>query len=350
MTFYFGKPALGLVALPHPLTGLTPTNDRLATTHASSSGGRTVDFASRTRRTFALAWKAIDAVTYSVLEEFFTGARGPGPFVLLDPGRRNHLTANQSGATSQTNDPTGFVVAAGSGESVSSSPGPVLRGPRALRWTLPGSVTSGVLALTAPAGLVGFPVPAGTPWTFSGQLSSAGIAPSVAVTPVLSWRRLDGSEVAATLGTPVNAVTGSFAAFNVSLGAPPAGALFVVPQLRVAAGVLTTAQVGADVNDWGMPARRPFGVLAGFAAGAPNRALVSSYASSRDMGAGSVLVERPAQTTTDVVVDQLQLDMFASVRTWALGTGMPQVSITALPEQYQILPDRNVTATLVEVG
>lgn len=350
MTFYLGKPTLGLVALPHPLTGLTPTNDRVATTHAASSGGRTVDFAPRTRRTFALAWKAIDAVTYSVLEEFYTGSRGAGPFVLLDPGRRNHLTANQSGATSQTNDPTGFTVAAGSGEAVSSSPGPVLRGPRALRWTLPGTVTSGVLALAPPFGLLGFPVPAGTPWTFSGQLSSAGIASTVAVTPVLSWRRLDGSEVAATLGTPVNAVTGAFAAFSVSLAAPPAGALYVVPQLRVAAGALTTTQVGTDLNDWGPAARRPMAALAGFAAGAPNRALISSYAPSRDMGSGSVLLERPAQTTTDVVVDQLQLDMSAGVRAWALGTGMPQVSITTMSEQYQILPDRNVTATLVEVG
>lgn len=350
MTFYFGKPALGLVALPSPLTGLTPTSDRNSTTHTASSGGRTVDFARRTRRTFTLGWKALDPVSYSVLEEFYTGARGPGPFALLDPGRRNHLTAQQSGATSQYNDASGFTVAAGSGEAVASSAGPVLRGPRALRWTVPGTVTSGVLTLDAPFGLTGYPTPAGTPWTFSGQVSSAGIAPSVSITPVLSWRRLDGSEVAATLGTPVNAVTGAFSGFSVSLGAPPAGALYVVPQLRITPGVLTSTQAGTDLNDWATGPRRSLTAGVSLTVGGPNRALVSSPAQPRDWGVSAVTLERPTQTSTDVVVDQLQLDMSATARTWVLGTGVPQVSMTTMAEQYVVLPDRSVTATFVEVG
>ena len=350
MTFYFGKPAAGLVALPNPLRNITPTNDRAATVHTSSSGARQVDLAPRTRRTFTIGWAWLSPEVFSVLEEFYTGARGPGPFVLLDPGRRNHLTANQSGATSQTNDATGFVVAAGSGEFVASSSAPVLRGPRALRWSLPGTVVSGVLDLTPPFGLVAFPVPAGTPWTFSGQATAAGMAPSVTITPTLSWRRADGSELSITSGTPV-AVGAGWSAWSVSVAAVPAGALYVCPQLRVAPGLLYAGAGGTDIADWASgPARFPMTAGPGPLTARNNRPLILAPAAPTAWGAGSVTVDRAPQVTTDVVLDQLQLEMFATPRAFALGTGMPQVSMTAFPETYQILPDRHLTATMVEVA
>jgi len=68
VTFYLGKPALGLVALPHPLKGLTPTSERGSTVHVSSGGGRQVDLSPRTRRTFALQWGWLDPVSFSTLE------------------------------------------------------------------------------------------------------------------------------------------------------------------------------------------------------------------------------------------------------------------------------------------
>jgi len=348
MTFYFGKPAAGLVALPHPLRGIVPSSDRNSTIHTSSAGGRVVDMATRTRRTWSLAWSWLDTVTFSTLEEFFTGGRGPGPFALLDPGRRNHLTANQSATTSASNDATGFAVAAGSGELLASADAPILRGPRSLRWSLPPTVTSGVLNLDPPQGLFGFPIPAGTPWTWSGQVSSAGL-PSVTITPVLSWRRADGSEVSATSGTPVAAVVGAWTAFSVSLGTPPAGALYVRPQLRITPGVLVTAATGTDVTDIASPPSRYPAVSGRVAVAGPNSPLVAGY-SPRGWGASYILVDRAPAVSTDVLVDQLMLDMFATARTWVVGTGVPMVSMTSLRESYRLLPDRDVTATFVEVG
>jgi hypothetical protein len=349
VTFYFGKPALGLVSLQAPLKGLTPTNERAATVHVSSNGGRQVDLSPRTRRTFTLHWVGLDMVTFSVLEEFYTGARGAGPFVLLDPGRRNHLTADQSGTASQTNSAAGFAVLAGSGETVAAAVVPVVRGPRSLRWTLPGTVTSGVLDLVPPAGLFGWPTPAGQPWTWSGKVIAPGQAPSVTVTPVLSWRLSDGSEVATTLGTPVVATGAAWQAFSVSLSAPPAGALYVRPQLRVTPGTLFTTSTGVSVLTAARNVARPGPRLLP-AVGGNNAPLILTPTSSPWGARGSVIIEQSPILTTDVMVDQLQLDMFGSVRPWALGTGVPQVSMTSLPETYVTLPDRNVVATLIEVG
>jgi len=46
--------------------------------------------------TYELDWASLQPDQHSIVEEFHLGARGPGPHVLLDPWRRNHLTANQS--------------------------------------------------------------------------------------------------------------------------------------------------------------------------------------------------------------------------------------------------------------
>lgn len=348
MTFWFGKPAQGLVALPPPLKGLTPTVERAGTIHISSSGGRQVDLAPRQRRTFTVSWAELDPPTYSVLEEFFVGARGPGPFVLLDPGRRNHLAPNQSGATSQLNDPTGFAVLASSGEFLASATGPTVRGPRSLRWLLPATVTSGVLDFTPPPGLVGWPTPAGQPWTFSGQISAPGQT-GVTVTPALSWRRQDGTEVAATLGTPV-AAGAAYAPYVVSAASPPAGALYVRPQLRVAQGALFTTALGQDVSDpfgTAQPRRGP--VVAGIIAAVNQTAVM--VGGSAFWGARAVVITEQAPIiSADVYVDQPMLDLFGSARAFTLGTGVPQVSITALPEKYPTLPNRDVQATFVEVS
>jgi hypothetical protein len=65
---------------------------------------------------------------------------------------------------------------------------------------------------------------------------------------------------------------------------------------------------------------------------------------------GAAIVLQATVATTDVYVDQLQLDANAATRPWVAGTGVPLVSITALSELYKTLPFHSATATLVEVG
>jgi hypothetical protein len=345
MPMWLGNPG-GVVQLPYPARGLTPTLSIPATVRRTLGGGQVVARAAGARRTYNLAWEFLTPEQFSVLEEFYTRARGPGPFALLDPGRRNRLSLNQSSATSTEGNATGFTV--DPSEAVTPNPDGYLRGPQSLRWTLPATVTSGVLDFDAPRGLFGVPAPAGQPWTFSGAVSLAGLVASVSVTPVLSWRRVDGSEAVVTSGTPVNAVPGAWTSYSVQLAAPPAGTVSLRAQLRVAPGALTTLGVPVDVTEVQpvMPAAQPSSTATTAFPG--GRVLVSAPRYLPRLG--FALIERGSISTADVLLDQPMLDMFLGVRAWVLGTGVPRVSFVALPETNRLLPFRDVTATLVEAG
>jgi hypothetical protein len=70
--------------------------------------------------------------------------------------------------------------------------------------------------------------------------------------------------------------------------------------------------------------------------------------------AGSPLVTATADyffgSTVDIYLDRPQLDMAATVRAWVLGTGLPQVTWTDLPDEYPLADHHHVSATLMEVG
>jgi hypothetical protein len=345
MPMWLGNPG-GVVQLPYPARGLTPTLSIPATVRRTIGGGQVVSRAGAGRRTYQLAWEFLTPEQFSVLEEFYTRARGPGPFALLDPGRRNRLSLNQSSATSTEGNAAGFTV--DPSEAVTPNPDVYLRGPQSLRWTLPATVSAGVLDFDAPRGLFGVPAPAGQPWTFSGVLSLGTPGLSVSVTPVLSWRRIDGSEAAVTSGTPVAAAPGAWTAYSVQLAAPPAGAVSLRPQLRVAPGVLVTAGAGVDVTETqAVPTPRPGSIqVTGGLPGTFATVVAAPRRTTRDIAT----VERGPTNAADVLVDQPMLDMFLGVRAWVLGTGVPRVSFVALPETNRLLPFRDVTATLVEAG
>lgn len=341
-TFYLGKVGT-MVALPDPLPGASNPATRESTTRPTIGGGRIVSFSPAPgRRTWDMQWQHLDPDQAAYLEAFFVGANGPGPFALLDTARRNHLSAGQSSATSVDADVSAFTVDAS--EGLSSTADMYQRGPRSLRWTLPSTVTSGVLVVDPPTGLVGFPTPSGLPWTFSGSLYVAGEAASVTVTPVLSWRRSDGSEVSTTSGTPV-VVAGAWSSFSVSLSGPPAGAVALVPQLRVTPGVIATGAAGANLVQV-IAAASPRPMAPHVATG---RTLMAT--TPRRPAAASVVLERSPLTTTDVLVDQLQLDANSTARAWVPGTGVPLVSVVGNPTAYPVFtPYRSAGLQLVEVG
>lgn len=344
-TFYLGKPGT-MVGLPDPLPGASNPATRTSMARSTIGGGRVVSFTpGPPRRTWDMQWQHLDPDQAASLEGFFVGAYGQGPFALIDSARRNLLSANVSTATSSDASASGFTV--DPTEAVTSTVDTYLRGPRALRWTLPATVTSGVLTVDPPGGLVGVPAPTGLPWTWSGSLYAVGTAPSVTVTPVLSWRRPDGSELSITSGTPV-VVAGAWSTFSVSAAAPPAGAVAFVAQLRVTPGVLTAAVGGVGAPTvWPSPApRRPTVVSVTTAAGVT----FSSLGGRRPL-VGTAVLERAPVSTTDVLLDQPQLDMFATARAWVPGTGVPLVSIVANPSSYPVFtPYRATSLQLVEVG
>lgn len=338
-TFYVGLPG-ALAVLTSPLVGAPVGRERQVTVLPTLGGGRSVDRGPSGRRQWRFNWIVLDHDTASVLEEFYSGARGRGPFTLIDPFRRNQLTVNQSSATSERADTTGFSIVSGSGETLTSQSGVYNRGPYALKWSLPSASapSSGLLTLDPPSGLTGFPVPSGEPWTFSAQLRGGGADPALSVAAQLVWLRADGSLLTTTAGTAVSTAADAWTQVSVSASAPPSGAVYLSPRLQVD---LTSVMATASGRG-GFPLRQGMANAWGL-----DRQTRQANASSPLTGA---LVDYVFGSTVDVYVDQVQLDMFASTRAWVLGTGMPRVTWTELPDTYPFADAHDVSATLLEVG
>lgn len=293
MTFWLGRPG-ALAALPHPMKGIDPTSVRGGSVAQTIGGGQVVNYtAGAGRRTYQMQWSGIAPEQYSLLEEFHAGLRGPGPYALIDPGRRNKLSADQSGTGSTTGTVAGWTVS-GAGESLATVTTPVFRGPNALRWTLPAAPATGLLRATAPTGLPGTPWPTGQPCTFSAQLQGGSTDPIVTVAAQLVWVDAVGATISTTTGSTITTAAGSWSTVSVTLGAPPAGAVAVLAGLTV-----TPASVTAQAF---------------------------------------------------VYIDAPLLDMSSTVRTFVAGTGVALVSFRALSQLYKTIPFNTCQATLIEVG
>lgn len=288
MTFWLGKPGTVLTALPHPGKGIEAPAERPTRVRRTVSGGQTIAVAPLARRTYTMSWQSLNAEQRSTIEAFHLGAMGDGPWALLDPWRRNHLTVNQSSATSR-GDTTGFTPS--TGETVASSTALVYRGPRALQWTATPS-TAGILTLDPPH-TAGWPTPALATWTLSGRVRGGGTDPIVTIGWALVWLDTAGSTVSTSTGATVATAAGTWAQPSVTAAAP-AGAVTFRAQLRITAASITTS--------------------------------------------------------TTVTLDTPMLDMAPTVRTWTVGSGVPLVTVDTSTTGYR-KPNRSTgDLVLVEVG
>ena len=279
MTAYLGRPG-ALQALPGTGLKVAPAPVRISGAATTIGGGRVRDYiGTSVLRSWALTWAALDRDLHGFLEAFYAGLCGPGPFVFLDPGRTNLLTANQSGCTSVSNDAEGFT-AAGAGESLSSSSTTVKRGPKVLAWALPAAPAGGVLRVDAPnTDWAGVPAVVGRDYRLQAQIRGAGTDPIITVTAALVWLNAAGSTLSTSTGSGVATASGAWAQV-LCTGTAPAGAVYVRPELRV-----TSATVG--------------------------------------VGGGTVLV------------DELQLampDALDDGTTWRPGLGVPRVSLPQMDD------------------
>ncbi len=291
MTFWLGRPGTVLTALPHPGRGIQATLERPSRTRQTIGGGQTSALSPAPgRRGYDLQWSSLTFENRSTIEEFHSGAKGTGPWILLDPWRRNHLQGNQSAATSLFNDTTGFTPS--SSETVTSSAALVYRGPKALQWAAT-SATSGILTFDPPNGLTGWPTPATTAWTLQARVRGGGSDPIVTIGCAIVWLDSAGATLSTSTGSTVATASGSWSQISVSATAP-ANAVWFKPQLRI-----TPASISSS---------------------------------------------------TLVTVDVPMLDMNSTVRTWVHGTGMPLVTLTGSDTSYRRPQRATATLTLVEVG
>ncbi len=240
MTFYLGRPG-ALATLKHPLRGITPTITRPVTITTLLSGAKSVQRGPDGRRTYELAWKALTHTDYSILEEFYLGGRGAGPFILIDPGRSNILSLNQSTSTTAgpANSTDGFSVA-GTGESLSSASTPVYRtGGRSLAWALPNIVSGGVLVFAAPATLTQIPVLASTAYAAQIRVRLAATTPAVSLTLQLVWLDSAGATISTTASTPTSGSSSTWTQITAT-ATSPATAVYVRMQVTAAVTAVAT--------------------------------------------------------------------------------------------------------------
>lgn len=295
MALWLGPPER-LLALPDPDPGMSATVTRPTAEHTLLGGGRVIDIAPSGRSTFTLRWQRLTDDEYAILEQVYSGATGPGPFLLLPADLRwNYLSPVQGAATSATTDTTGWSVTGGE-QLASTGPdvGAVLRGPRSLRWSLPSPTTSGRLAVSPPSGLPGWPAVPGLAWTWSCAArmgTTTGI--TVQAAAVLRWLDSSGADVSASSGPTVAVSPGIWAAPAVS-AIRPATARYLLPEVRVEPATVTAA--------------------------------------------------------TNVYLDTPQLFTGAAITEWVPGRGLPTVAFAELADRYPWADSHDCDATFLEVG
>lgn len=109
---YFGRPG-ALTTLRSPRGDVEATRVRRTSTFDLGVGGTIVDQMIGGARTYSINYGQLFREDWAVLQAYLDGLEGPGPFVLLDPGQRNMLPANISGATSVTNSVAGLAPVGG---------------------------------------------------------------------------------------------------------------------------------------------------------------------------------------------------------------------------------------------
>lgn len=292
-TIWFGRPG-HLVPLHQPRGGVRAGRARPVAEFELGSGGRRVGTLVGGKRRYSLNWQSLSYEDFAALEAFTQGHEGPGPFALLDPGRRNLLTVNQSSATSETNATDNFTPA-GSGVTLTSTTTVVRRGPRALAMNF-AVAGSGMLLCDSPSDeWPGIPV-VNRPLVFAVQARGGGTDPVVTLTPQLRWYDTAGALLSTSSGTPAATSSGAWTQLQVT-ASPPADAAYV------------------------------------------NAAVSASGAS---VSAGSV-----------VYLDELQLEEGTTASEWRPGTGVLPVSVLSLAESWPWgWPDYRDGPTLVlqEVG
>lgn len=293
MTIYLG-PVGNLVALPSIGRGIKADLQRPTAVHqiAGSRGGRVVDVTGPAKRTYGLEREHLTLDELATLEALYLGAYGPGPFVLLEPWRRNLLSANQSSGTDVLRDATGFVAATG---SVSSSTVQFDQGMRSLAWAVTAANqtmgTGNLAALTTSADpAVDVPVLPSTVYSAGLRAKLSGSTGSARID--LLWYTAAGALISAATGGTVALSAVSFTTVtNVNITSPSTAALC---RLRVANPAMGAAQT--------------------------------------------------------IYLDQWQLQQTAALDAWTIGTGVPRVSFTGdLGQTYPIVGSVNASVELTEV-
>lgn len=257
---------------------------------AGPNGGRVVDRVGAAKRTYAMAQKNISQDDLGVLEALYLGGFGPGPFVLVEPWRRNLLSANQSTGTDAGRDTTGFKAITG---TLSSQTAQSDHGSRSLGWAVTAAnqrIMQGDLANTTNATLL-LDTPVLPSTSYTGQARGRLSASTGTVRLDIYWFTAAGAFISASTGSATAQSNSAFTSFTVTATSPSTAAL---ARLSVTNTVMGAAQT--------------------------------------------------------IYLDKWQLEQASSASAWVPGTGVPRVSFTDdFAQSYDIWPFVNAGVTMTEV-
>jgi hypothetical protein len=242
-SIWFGRPG-SLRRLWAPVGGIEATRARDTSVFSNKSGGTRTTKALEAARQYVLNYNVLGRASFEYLNQFAQGHMGAGPWVFIDPGRRNLLTVNQSSATSQAGDTRGFRIASGVGSAISSVASPWGGLPRMLNWAFSSSApASPSLELSKPSavsGWYGYPV-INRPYTFWCDVVSSGGA--IDVNLQIDWYGLTGSVVSSSI-TASAVSTSTTVPKRVALAnvTPPATAAWAMAYVTPVSGTIAAGE------------------------------------------------------------------------------------------------------------
>lgn len=285
--FYLG-PAGALGLLPAPGRGIEKTRGKRVGVHELLAGGN-VTHRMGGRRRYVLKWPALTVEELSVIETLF---ELPGPYILLDPGRRNLLTANQSTGTDALRSTEGMIARF---QGVVTSDITQFRsGVRSIKWDTQGALgaTNRGIYFYQSSSVVDdswAPVRPSTQYTFNLWARADAAMNGYAA---IDWHTTAAGYISTSFGTAAALPTASWATRFEVTATSPATAAYAAPALLNSA---TTA------------------------------------------------------ATRNVFADDAMLAEGAAGQAWVLGTGVPRVSLLELPDSSPVVPWESAELVLQEL-
>lgn len=262
---YFGRPG-ALLQLPWPKGDLGKSYDRLTYDFLTGSGQHLVSSMTAGSREYLVSWNALHLDNYRLVEQFWTGMMGAGPWVFIDPSMPNLLLPNQAATTHVYNDPRHWKTSTGAANMGTLTSNANLSkvhrfgARRNLYWSFPvAAATTPVLALTTTyRNWWGIPVVPGLSYAWSLWTTPDGVVDtSVTMAAKINWLDATGAILSTTTSadTPVTAWTRLSA-----VGVAPVGAVYASPVLSATGSTIITGggvyidealmEQDTVVNDW----------------------------------------------------------------------------------------------------
>jgi hypothetical protein len=248
---YFGLPG-SVQEIWCPFGDVSGTRIRPTSTFQAAGGGTRVQRDRIGTRQYALNYGGLSDDAFRYLEAFDQGHMGSGPFVYLDPSRRNLLTVNQSSGTADSGSADGFVFVGGSGQSFGSSPLNAV-GPRSMLWTSTATApATAQMRMASPSrDWPGWPV-IPRPYSFGFWVTGAGADAIVDFTVKIDWVDVSGVLVSTSTSAGYTSST-TRQLMKLENATPPAGAAFMQPYFAATGATISTGTLlyftGGQLNE-----------------------------------------------------------------------------------------------------